>query len=364
MTVAPISLVGLPERFRASVAAASRGSDLPAVSGGPLVDSFGRLIEDMRISITDRCNFRCTYCMPEEGLKWLANDRVLTLPEIERLSRIAVALGVRELRLTGGEPTLRPGLPDLVRDLAQISDLKSLSLTTNGFLLDKLAGPLAEAGLTRINVSVDTLNHDKFHWITRRPALDRVLRGLAELEKHPSIRPIKVNAVGMRKFSEEEIVGFCHWARKTGYVVRWIEFMPLDADGNWERERVLTGREIKAIIEREFMPLVPVPNQDPSSTSNRYRFADGVGEIGFINPVSEPFCATCNRIRLTADGQIRTCLFSVEEYDLRGPLRAGATDRELADIFRDAVANKEKKHQINEGEQFRRASRSMSQIGG
>jgi GTP 3',8-cyclase len=368
VTVAPISLVTLPSRFRGSEAAVAEtvsghGAALPRVGGGPLVDSFGRAIEDMRISITDRCNFRCTYCMPEEGLKWLANDRVLTLPEIGRLARIAVALGVKELRLTGGEPTLRPGLPDLVRDLAQIPDVTSLSLTTNGFLLDKLAGPLAEAGLTRINVSVDTLKHDKFHWITRRPALDRVLRGLAELEKYPSIRPIKVNAVGMRHFTEEEILDFCHWARRTGYVVRWIEFMPLDADGNWERDRVLTGAEIKAIVERELMPLVPV-DADPSSTSRRYRFADGIGEIGFINPVSEPFCATCNRIRLTADGQLRTCLFSIEEWDLRGPMRAGATDQELADIFVEAVAHKEKKHQINEGEQFKRASRSMSQIGG
>ena len=281
-----------------------------------------------------------------------------------RLARVAVGLGIREIRLTGGEPTLRPGLPDLVRELAGLPELASLSLTTNGFLLTRLARDLAEAGLTRINVSLDSLKHEKFHQITRRPALDKVLAGLEELEKYPSIRPIKINAVAMRHFSEDEVVEFAKLARRKPYVVRWIEFMPLDADGNWERERVLTGREIKAIIEREFMPLVPVPNQDPSSTSNRYRFADGVGEIGFINPVSEPFCATCNRIRLTADGQIRTCLFSVEEYDLRGPLRAGATDRELADIFRDAVAHKEKKHKINEGEQFQRASRSMSQIGG
>ena len=368
MTVAPIELAVLPSRFStaeapASVATTGDASVMPAVSGGPLVDSFGRAIEDMRISITDRCNFRCTYCMPEEGLKWLANDRVLTLPEIERLARIAVALGVKELRLTGGEPTLRPKLPELVGNLATIPDLKSLSLTTNGFLLDKLAGPLAEAGLTRINVSVDTLDHEKFHWITRRPALDRVLRGLAELERYPSVRPIKVNAVGMRDFSEDEIIAFCHWARKTGYVVRWIEFMPLDADGNWERDRVLSGAEIKAIIERDFMPLVPV-DAEASSTSRRYRFADGIGEIGFISPVSEPFCATCNRIRLTADGQLRTCLFSVEEWDLRGPMRDGATDQQLADIFVEAVAHKEKKHKINEGEQFQRASRSMSQIGG
>jgi cyclic pyranopterin phosphate synthase len=359
----PISLTGAPSWLHAERAAGPRPGSLPDLGGDRLVDSFGREIEDLRISVTDRCNFRCTYCMPEEGMTWLASDRLLTFDEIGRLARIAVALGIRELRLTGGEPTLRPGLPDLVRDLAQIEGTSSLSLTTNGFLLKKLAGPLAEAGLTRINVSLDTLQHDKFHWITRRNALTPVLEGLAELEKYPSIRPIKVNAVGMRQFSEDEIVAFAKWARQTGYVVRWIEFMPLDADGNWERDRVLSGAEIKAIVERDFMPLVPIETE-ASSTSQRYRFADGVGEVGFINPVSEPFCATCNRIRLTADGQLRTCLFSIDEWDLREPLRSGATDRELADVFLAAVAHKEKKHHINEGEQFQRASRSMSQIGG
>ena len=363
VTSLPIDLSTTPTWLRDDSASRSRSATLPDFGGDRLVDSFGRTIEDLRISVTDRCNFRCTYCMPEEGMTWLASDRLLTFEEIGRLSRIAVALGIRELRLTGGEPTLRPGLPNLVADLAQIEGTSSLSLTTNGFLLKKLAGPLAEAGLTRINVSLDTLQHDKFHWITRRKALTPVLEGLAELEKHPSIRPIKVNAVGMRHFSEDEIVDFAKWARKTGYVVRWIEFMPLDADGNWERERVLSGAEIKAIIERDFMPLVPIETE-ASSTSQRFRFADGIGEVGFINPVSEPFCATCNRIRLTADGQLRTCLFSIDEWDLREPLRSGATDRELADIFIAAVAHKEKKHQINEGEQFQRASRSMSQIGG
>jgi len=331
---------------------------------GELVDGFDRHIEDLRISITDRCNFRCTYCMPEEGLQWLKSDIVLTFPEIVRLARIGVDLGIREIRLTGGEPTLRPGLPSLIRELSRIPALESLSLTTNGFLLRRLAGDLAEAGLTRINVSLDTLQHDKFHQITRRPFLDQVLAGLEELERHPTIRPIKVNAVAMRDFTEEDVVAFARLARRKPYVIRFIEFMPLDADGNWARERVLSGREIKAIIERDFMPLVPVPGQNPSSTSRLYRFPDGIGEIGFINPVSEPFCATCNRIRLTADGQIRTCLFSIEEHDLRRPMRAGASDQELADIFLRAVAHKEKKHRINEGEQFQRASRSMSQIGG
>ncbi|MGE3271237.1 MAG: GTP 3',8-cyclase MoaA [Chloroflexota bacterium] len=363
MTITPLSLTTTPNWVHRTHASHPVSGALPDLGGDRLIDSFGRHIEDLRISITDRCNFRCTYCMPEEGMTWLKSDRLLTFEEIGRLARIAVALGITELRLTGGEPTLRPGLPDLVRDLAQIEGTSSLSLTTNGFLLKKLAGPLAEAGLTRINVSLDTLQHDKFHWITRRNALTPVLEGLAELEKHPSIRPIKVNAVGMRNFTEDEIIDFAKWARKTGYIVRWIEFMPLDADGNWERDRVLTGAEIKEIIEREFMPLVPV-DAEASSTSRRYRFADGIGEIGFISPVSEPFCATCNRIRLTADGQLRTCLFSVDEWDLREPMRSGATDRELADIFLEAVAHKEKKHQINEGEQFQRASRSMSQIGG
>jgi GTP 3',8-cyclase len=358
VTLAPIRLLDGP------APASPAPTFAPTGVAGKLVDSFGRHIEDLRISITDRCNFRCTYCMPEEGLQWLKSDVVLSFSEIVRLARIAVDLGIREVRLTGGEPTLRPGLPELIRELSRIPTLESLSLTTNGFLLKRLARDLAEAGLTRINVSLDTLNHDKFHQVTRRPFLDNVLEGLEELERYPSIRPIKVNAVAMRDFTEDEVVEFARLARRKPYVIRFIEFMPLDADGNWERERVLTGREIKSIIEREFMPLVRVPSQNPSSTSRVYSFPDGVGEIGFINPVSEPFCATCNRIRLTADGQIRTCLFSVEEWDLRAPLRAGATDRELADVFLNAVAHKEKKHRINEGEQFRRASRSMSQIGG
>ncbi len=333
------------------------------VVDGRLVDSYGRHIEDLRISVTDRCNFRCVYCMPEEGMPWLARETILTFDEIERLARVAVGLGIREIRLTGGEPTLRPGLPDLVRRLSAIEGLESLSLTTNGFLLEKLAGPLAEAGLTRINVSLDTLDHAKFHQIARRKGLDQVLAGLEALERYPSIAPIKVNVVGMRHFTEDEVLGFARLARRKPYVVRFIEFMPLDADGNWERDRVLSGAEIKEMIERDFMPLVPV-EAAASSTSRRYRFADGVGEIGFINPVSEPFCSTCNRVRLTADGQLRTCLFSIDEWDLRGPLRRGADDDELRTILGTAVVHKELKHRINEGEAFQRASRSMSQIGG
>jgi GTP 3',8-cyclase len=341
---------------------------VPRQAGYPstnrLVDSYARTMGDLRISLTDRCNFRCVYCMPEEGLQWLDRDSLLTFDEIERLTRLFVGQGIHEIRLTGGEPTLRPELPELVARLSRVPGISSLSLTTNGFMLKNLARPLADAGLTRINVSIDTLDHDRFHQITRRPWLDRVLEGLEELEKYPSIRPIKINAIGMRGFSEEQVVPLAMMARTKGYVVRFIEFMPLDADGNWEHQRVLTGAEIKAIMEREIMPLHEIPLDDPSSTSRRYRFADGVGEVGFINPVSEPFCATCNRLRLTADGQLRTCLFSVDEWDLRTPLRGGATDAALLEIMRDAVWNKELKHKINEGPAFQRASRSMSQIGG
>ncbi|HEY3057388.1 MAG TPA: GTP 3',8-cyclase MoaA [Chloroflexota bacterium] len=341
----------------------SSSHDVPTLHERRLVDSYGRRISDMRISLTDRCNFRCVYCMPEEGMQWLKRDTLLTFDEIERLTRIAVELGIEEVRLTGGEPTLRPDLATIVRRLAAVDSLRSLSLTTNGFLLRSMAGPLAEAGLTRINVSLDTLQHDRFHQIARRRGLDEVLAGLEELEKYPSISPIKVNVVAMRDFTEDEVVAFAQLARRKPYVIRFIEFMPLDADGNWQRERVLSGPEIKAIIERDFMPLVPVA-AEPSSTSRRFTFPDGIGELGFINPVSQPFCGTCNRIRLTADGQLRTCLFSIDEWDLRGPLRSGASDDDLAGIFVKAVQHKELKHKINEGEAFQRASRSMSQIGG
>jgi cyclic pyranopterin phosphate synthase len=330
----------------------------------PLVDSFGRSIQDMRISLTDRCNFRCTYCMPAEGLPWIPNNRVLSDDEIVRLARIFIRNGIKQIRLTGGEPTVRAGLPQIVRRLSALraEGLESLSITTNGFLLDKLAGPLAEAGLTRINVSLDTLVRAKFHQITRRDCLDRVLHGLEVLENYPTIRPIKINVVAIKDFTEEEILDFAKLARAKPYVIRFIEYMPLDADGNWRREQVLTGQEIFSLMNN-WRPLVSVKT-DRSSTSRVYRFDDGVGEIGFINPVSEPFCSTCDRIRLTADGQIRTCLFSIDEHDLLRPLRRGADDTALAEIMHRAVAHKELKHKINEGAAFQRASRSMSQIGG
>lgn len=304
--------------------------------------------------------------MPEEGLDWLPKSEILTYEEIDRLSRLFVRLGVEEIRLTGGEPTIRRDLPVLVRRLSALHDhgLKSLSLTTNGILLHKLAAPLAEAGLTRINVSLDTLDPEKFWAITRRRALDQVLAGLEVLEQYPSIHPIKVNAVAVRGFtSETDVLALAALARRKPYVMRFIEFMPLDADGNWNTEQVISGEELRQIVHRRW-PLLQVGDIDPSSTSKVYRFADGQGEMGFINPVTEPFCATCDRIRLTADGQLRTCLFSVDETDLKTPLRSGATDLELEQVIRAAVWTKEKKHKINEGDAFQRASRSMSQIGG
>ncbi len=327
----------------------------------PLVDGWGREIRSVRISVTDKCNFRCTYCMPAEGLAWLPKPEILTFEEIARLVSVLARMGVREVRLTGGEPLVRRDLPDLVRMLATIPGVDDLSLTTNGVLLDRLAEPLVAAGLRRINVSLDSLSHVRFAEITRRDALDQVLRGLEAAEQHPELRPIKVNCVAVRGTTEHEVHALAELARRKPYVVRFIEFMPLDADERWREDQVLTGAEIRALIEERW-PLEPVPAK-PSSTAQRFRFADGAGEIGFVNPVSEPFCSSCDRIRLTADGQLRTCLFSRREWDLKTPLRSGASDEELERLIRFAVRHKELKHKINEPG-FVRASRSMSQIGG
>jgi GTP 3',8-cyclase len=328
----------------------------------PLRDSWDREIKSVRISVTDKCNFRCTYCMPAEGLEWLGREEILTFEEIARLVRVLARLGVDEIRLTGGEPLVRRDVPVLVGMLAGIDGVRDLSLTTNGVLLDRLAAPLVAAGLRRINVSLDTLNHVRFAEITRRDALDSVLRGLEEAERHPELRPIKVNCVAVKGFTETEVPALAELARRKPYVVRFIEFMPLDADEAWREDDVLTGAEIRAIIEDRYGALVEIPAK-ASSTARRFRFADGVGEIGFVNPVSEPFCSTCDLIRLTADGQLRTCLFSRREWDLKTPLREGTSDLELEQLIRFAVRHKELKHRINDPG-FARASRSMSQIGG
>jgi cyclic pyranopterin phosphate synthase len=326
-----------------------------------LRDSWGREIKSLRVSVTDKCNFRCRYCMPAEGLEWLDRDELLSFEEIERLVGVLARMGVDEIRLTGGEPLARRDLPTLVGMLARTPGVRDLSLTTNGVLLDRFAAPLVEAGLRRLNVSLDSLSHVRFAEITRRDALDRVLAGLEEAERHSELRPIKVNCVAIKGFTEEEVPALAELARRKPYVVRFIEFMPLDADQAWRDDDVLTGAEIRALIEARW-PLEEV-SAKPSSTARRFRFADGAGEIGFVNPVSEPFCSSCDRIRLTADGQLRTCLFSRREWDLKTPLRDGSSDGRIEQLIRVAVAHKELKHKINDPG-FTRASRSMSQIGG
>jgi GTP 3',8-cyclase len=332
-----------------------------ATARDPLIDGHGRRIGDLRVSVTDRCNFRCQYCMPAEGLPWLERDQILRFEEIERLVRLFVALGVTDVRLTGGEPLVRRDFPTLVAMLAPIEGLDDLSLTTNGYLLAGMADDLVAAGLRRVNVSLDSLSRDRFFEITRRDSLPQVVRGLEALEHYPQVAPIKVNCVAMRGFTEDEVLPFAELARRKPYQVRFIEFMPLDADRAWSQDRVLTGAEIRAMIDAVY-PLEPQPRES-HSTARTYRFRDGRGAIGFINPVSEPFCADCNRIRLTAEGKLRTCLFSLHETDLRDPLRAGAGDAELEEIVRAAVWRKELKHHVSEPG-FRQPPRTMSRIGG
>ena len=326
-----------------------------------LVDGHGRPIGDVRISVTDRCNFRCQYCMPAEGLPWLQREALLSYEEIARLVRVLGAMGVHDVRLTGGEPLVRKELWRLVAALSAIPDVHDLSLTTNGYLLEAQVGDLVAAGLKRVNVSLDALAEDAFFRLTRRHALPRVLAGLEAAQAHPELRPIKVNAVALRGFTEGEVLRFADFAREKPFEVRFIEFMPLDADQAWEEDKVLPNAEVRAIIESEH-ELVPL-GRERHGTARRYAFADGKGEIGFISPVSEPFCGDCNRIRLTAEGFLRTCLFSMNETDLRDPLRSGASDAELEHIIRDAVWRKELKHHVGEPG-FVQPARSMSRIGG
>jgi len=299
--------------------------------------------------------------MPADGMKWLDRSEVLSFEEIERIVRVMARLGVTDVRLTGGEPLARRDFPALVARLRPIPGIRDLSVTTNGYLLERDAEALVRAGIDRINVSVDSLARDRFHEITRRDALPQVLRGLEAIAAFEQVRPIKVNAVAIRDFTEGEVYRFAELARSTDFQVRFIEFMPLDGDRAWEPDQVLTGDEVRALIHERY-PLEPL-EREPHATARVYRFADGRGEIGFINPVSEPFCADCNRIRLTSDGELRTCLFSVRETDLRAPLRSGADDADIEAIIRAAVWRKELKHRVNEPG-FTPPARTMSAIGG
>jgi cyclic pyranopterin phosphate synthase len=327
---------------------------------GPLIDTFGRVADDLRISVTDRCNFRCTYCMPAEGLAWLPKTEILTFEELTRLLGIFVRLGVTGLKVTGGEPLVRADLPTLVRMFRGVGPDLDISLTTNGVLLDRLAEPLAEAGIDRATISCDSLLRHRFLEMTRRDALDKVLAGIRAAEA-AGLTPIKINVVVVAGTNEDEVVDFARWARESGYEVRFIEYMPLDAEHVWERAKVVPAARILEAIHSVF-PLEAVGHeQEPATT---FRFADGArGSIGVIPSVTEPFCDSCNRLRLTAEGMLRSCLFALEETDLRGPMRAGATDAELELLIREGIWTKWSGHRINH-EDFVQPARSMSMIGG
>ena len=325
----------------------------------PLIDSFGRVVSDLRLSLIDKCNFRCAYCMPAEGLPWLRRGELLTVEEIERIATRFVGLGVDEIKLTGGEPTLRAELVEIVHRLRAIGNNIDLSITTNGQRLAELAPALRAAGLDRVTVSCDSLLRHRFADMTRRDALDAVTAGIAAAEE-AGFGPVKVNCVVIDGTNDDEVVDFARLARSTGRQVRFIEYMPLDASQEWERAKVVPSAELQRRIDNAY-PIVGDGNGGPAT---RFRFADGApGSIGFISSVTEPFCATCNRVRVTADGQLRACLFALEETDLRTPLRDGASDDDLERLIRDTISRKWAGHHINASD-FTRPARSMSQIGG
>lgn len=327
---------------------------------GPLIDSYGRVHRDLRISVTDRCNLRCVYCMSEEGMTFLPRAELLTFDEIVRVARVAKELGVSAVRLTGGEPLVRRGLSDLIRRLAALG-LEDLALTTNAMLLAGLAASLVEAGLTRVNVSCDSLRPERFQSIRRRGDLATVLHAM-DVAESVGLGPLKVNVVLLRSSNDDEVLDFAAFARDTGRIVRFIEFMPLDAPGEWDREELVPGHEVFERINARW-PLEAVSTPASAAPAERFLFADGAGEIGLISSVTQPFCGTCNRLRLTADGAIRNCLFSDDEDSLRDTLRAGGDDDAIALLLRRAVWAKFPGHAINEP-QFLRPARSMSMIGG
>ncbi len=346
-----------------------------------LRDSHGRTLRDLRVSITDRCNFRCLYCLPETEAahnfyrghwanlpdstpivqQWVPRSKILTFEEIERVVRLAVGLGIQKIRLTGGEPLLRQSVEDLVARIARIPGITDLAMTTNGFLFPQKARALRDAGLRRASFSLDSLDRDNFKKLTGRDGLSAVLESI-RLAQELGFHPVKINAVIIRGLNDHEIEALAEFARERNLSFRFIEFMPLDSARAWLKEMVVPGREILTRLQQRF-ELESVPSDNPSATAKRWAFADGRGEIGIIAPVSEPFCGHCNRIRLTADGKIRTCLFSVNEHDLRSKLRNGSSDEDLADWLKEVVWQKEARHHIGEPE-FVAPSRSMSCIGG
>jgi cyclic pyranopterin phosphate synthase len=326
-----------------------------------LVDSWGRPHNNLRISVTDRCNIRCVYCMPED-VRFLPRADLLTFEEIERVTRVAVPLGIDKVRLTGGEPLVRRDLPKLVEKLVAIRGLEDVGLTTNGILLAPVAGTLRDAGLKRINISLDTLDPARFERLTRRPGVKRVIEGIMAA-KAAGFDPVKINAVAIRGETEDDVVPLARFAREYGLELRFIEYMPLDAGHLWEREKVLFASDIIDLIADGIGALFPVSDPDPRAPALDYEYADGRGKVGFIASVSRPFCMSCNRLRLTSDGKLRNCLFSLEESDLRGLLRGGASDALIGETFRDCVASKWEGHEINTS-RFIQPERLMHSIGG
>jgi cyclic pyranopterin phosphate synthase len=327
-----------------------------------LIDRLGRTHTNLRISVTDRCNIRCFYCMPDENIRFKPRHELLSFEEIERFVRVVAPLGVNKFRLTGGEPLVRADLPALIAKLASIDGIRDIALTTNGILLAEQAQALKDAGLARVNISLDTLTEETFRRIARRDGLDRVLAGIAAA-KRVGFAQIRLNAVAIRGITEPEIVPLARFARDEQMEMRFIEFMPLDAEEQWQHDQVLSGEEIRRQIEAAIGPLEPAPRPDPSQPASDFQYADGGGTVGFINPVSQPFCADCNRLRLTAEGQIRNCLFSTVEWDARAVLRGGGSDDELAQLVRDCVWAKKPGHGIDSSD-FIRPQRAMYQIGG
>jgi len=326
------------------------------------VDTFGRLHDNLRISVTDRCNVRCFYCMPEGNVNYMRREDLLSFEEIEHFAKVAVSLGVTKIRVTGGEPLVRKDLPALIEKLCAIPGLGDIALTTNGVLLAKHAQALYDAGLRRLNVHLDTLDRERFHKITRRDDLDKVLEGI-DTAQRIGFGKIKINAVAVKNLVEPDIVPLAQYGRERGIEVRFIEFMPLDSQGLWARGNVLSADEIIETLSREISPLIEIPDRDPRAPATEYHFADGIGAVGFIASVTRPFCLNCNRLRLTSDGKLRYCLFAIDETDVRGALRNGAPDAEIAATIRQTVHQKWLGHEINSAK-FVAPPRPMYAIGG
>ncbi|MBI5327057.1 MAG: GTP 3',8-cyclase MoaA [Deltaproteobacteria bacterium] len=327
-----------------------------------LIDSYNRPIDYLRISVTDRCNLRCVYCMPSDGIPLTDSNNILRYEEFLRIATIAVRHGITKIRITGGEPLVRKGIVEFIEELSKLHDVEDISLTTNGVLLKKFAHPLKKAGLTRVNVSVDSLRRDRFHKITRGDFMNDVMEGLEQAEK-AGLNPVKVNCVVIKGFNDDEILDFALLTKQKPYHIRFIEYMPFEVEAVWDKDKCISTSQIMEKIN-SFQKLLPLGNPEKrTGPARRYKFTDSIGEIGFISPVSDHFCRSCNRLRLTADGKLRTCLFSDEEIDIKTVLRNGCTDKELEELLFRAVKKKPERHQISDNI-FKKCSRTMSFIGG